>query len=195
MTGAGVERATTTRAALLEAAREVFADAGFNAASIADVVRRAGGSVGGLYHHFGGKADIFLALYEDYQSRQERLAASAVRAARETGVDSPAALFLVGSRAFLERCWEERALARLFLVGEGPPGFDLVRRRRFREWVEANARLLHVSGEPFAQALTFVLTTVINEAGAEVAMQSNRRTAMRFAEEVLALVGRILDTV
>ena len=40
---------------------------------------RAGASVGSLYHHFGGKADLYLALFEDYQSRQEDRAATAVR--------------------------------------------------------------------------------------------------------------------
>ena len=33
-----------------------------------------GASVGSLYHHFGGKADLYLALFEDYAVRQEERA-------------------------------------------------------------------------------------------------------------------------
>ena len=49
-------RSAETRRVLLAAAREVFAAHGYDGASIADVVERAGSSVGSLYHHFGGKA-------------------------------------------------------------------------------------------------------------------------------------------
>ena len=75
-------RAATTRGGLLDAARAVFSASGFAEASIADVVTRAGASVGSLYHHFGGKAELYLALFEDYQQRQEGRAAVAVRDAR-----------------------------------------------------------------------------------------------------------------
>src|SRR5512143_18015 len=69
---AATSRALLTRQSLLTAAREVFCSAGFNDAAVADVVARAGASVGSLYHHFGGKADLYLALYEDYANRQEQ---------------------------------------------------------------------------------------------------------------------------
>jgi AcrR family transcriptional regulator len=188
-------RAQETRASLLAAAREVFTTAGFSDANVTDVVGRAGSSVGSLYHHFGGKADLYLALFDDYQSRQEARVAAAVRAARGAGEQDAIALFTAGSRAFLTGCWEERDLARLFLAGGGPPGFDLVARQRFREWVRRNGVLLADSGgggrRSLGDALTLVLTTVISEAGREVAVQSTRRRAMRLAEEVLELVARI----
>src|SRR5947207_2992741 len=101
-------RAAGTRSALLAAARGVFAESGFAEASIAEVVSRAGASVGSLYHHFGGKAELYLALFEDYQSGQEARAAKAVRDARISGELDPLALFLVGSRSYLDGCWEQR---------------------------------------------------------------------------------------
>ena len=55
-------RTAHTQRALLDAAREVFTSRGFSEASIADVVERAGSSVGSLYHHFGGKSELFIAL-------------------------------------------------------------------------------------------------------------------------------------
>ncbi|HWH14071.1 MAG TPA: helix-turn-helix domain-containing protein [Miltoncostaeaceae bacterium] len=185
-------RAAATRAALLEAAREVFTSAGFAEASIAEVVARAGASVGSLYHHFGGKADLFLAVYEAYAVRQETRSAAAVRAAKEAGVTDRVALFVAGARAYLDGCWEERDLARLFLAGGGPPGFDLVARRRYREWTRRNAVLLEADeSEPFGEALVLVLTTVTQEAGWEVAVCETADRAQRLAEEVLALIARV----
>ncbi|MBK5305950.1 MAG: TetR/AcrR family transcriptional regulator [Frankiaceae bacterium] len=185
-------RAATTRGGLLDAAREVFSGSGFAEASIADVVTRAGASVGSLYHHFGGKGELYLALFEDYQQRQEARAATAVREARHTGESDPVSLFVAGSQAYLDGCWTERDLARLFLAGGGPPGFELVARRRYREWTARNATLLRVdSAEPWGDALVLVLTTVISEAGHEVAVCEDEEAAHRLAADVLALIARI----
>ena len=188
-------RAASTRGGLLDAAREVFSGSGFAEASIADVVSRAGASVGSLYHHFGGKAELYLALFEEYQSRQEERAAAAVRAARADGESDPVRLFVAGSRAYLDGCWAERDLARLFLAGGGPPGFELVARRRYREWTARNAALLRVdSAEPWGDALVLVLTTVISEAGHEVAVCEDEVSADRLAADVLALIARVGST-
>ena len=78
-------RSAETRRVLLAAAREVFAAYGYDGASIADVVERAGSSVGSLYHHFGGKAELFVALWQDHQDAQEQRVVSAVAKARAQG--------------------------------------------------------------------------------------------------------------
>jgi AcrR family transcriptional regulator len=189
--GVAPRRATTTRTALLQAAREVFTASGFAEASIADVVAGAGASVGSLYHHFGGKAELYLALFEDYQQRQEERAAAAVRRAGEAGESDPVRLFVAGSRGYLDGSWAERDLARLFLAGGGPPGFELVARRRYREWTRRNAALLSHRDEPWGDALVFVLTTVISEAAHEVAVCEDEESASRLAGDVLELIGRI----
>lgn len=190
---AGTSRALLTRQSLLAAARQVFCSAGFNDAAIADVVARAGASVGSLYHHFGGKADLYLALYEEYANRQEQRSARAVAAARDAGERDPIRLFVAGGRAFLNGCWVERDLARLFLAGGGPPGFDLLVRRRNREWVRRNALLLRAEPAPRGEALVLVLTTAMGEAGHEVALCESEQAAGELADEVLTLVARIGD--
>jgi len=187
----GSERALATRRALIEAARTVFSRAGYVEASIAEVVASAGASVGSLYHHFGGKADLYLALFEDYQTRQEERTGTAVRAARAAGETDRVQLFVAGARAYLDACWVERDLARLFLAGGGPAGFELVARRRYRDWTRRNAALLEAGDEPFGDALVLVLTAVIGEAGAEVAVCDDEPRARALAEEVLTLIGRI----
>ena len=187
-------RAATTRSALLASARDVFTASGFAEASIADVVAGAGASVGSLYHHFGGKAEVYLALFEDYQQRQEARAAAAVRAARAEGEAEPITLFVHGSRAYLDGRWAERDLARLFLAGGGPAGFELVARRRYREWTRRNAAVLDADAdadEPWGDALVLVLTTVMSEAGHEVAVCEDATRARRLASDVLTLIARI----
>jgi AcrR family transcriptional regulator len=185
-------RAAGTRAALLAAAREVMAESGFAEASIADVVSRAGASVGSLYHHFGGKAELYLALFEEYQRGQEERAAAAVRVARQGGERDPLQLFLVGGRSYLQGCWEERDLARMFLAGGGPPGFEMVARRRYREWTRQNALLLGAdTDDPWSDALTLVLTTVINEAGHEISVCEDEAASQELADKVLALIAKI----
>ena len=185
-------RAATTRSSLLSAARDVFAGSGFAEAAIADVVARAGASVGSLYHHFGGKAELYLALFEDYQQRQEARTTAAVRASRLQGEGQALPLFIAGSRAYLHGCWAERDLARLFLAGGGPPGFELVARRRYREWTRRNAVLLSTTAdEPWGDPLVWVLTTVVSEAGHEVAVCEDEAGAHRLAEDVLVLIARM----
>lgn len=187
----GVGRGHTTRIALLAAAREVFTEAGYADANITAIVNRAASSVGSLYHHFGGKQDLYIALYDDYQDRQQRRAGRAFRAALAAGEDDALRLFIASTRAYLDGCWEERELARLFLSGGGPPGFELLTRRRFRRWLSTNMALLDEHSHPLSDALILVLTTIAGEAGREVAVQPSRAKAKAFIEEILEIMGKL----
>ena len=194
VTEAKKSRATSTRTTLLDAARQIFTAAGYNDANVVDIVERAGSSVGSLYHHFGGKSDLYIALYDDYQSRQRHRAAKAFRVALASGEQDAMRLFIVSTRAYLEGCWEERELAQLFLSGGGPPGFELLTRRGFRHWLNANSELLSEQARPLPETLVLVLTTIATEAGREVAVQPSRAAARRFIQEILDLIGRLYPT-
>jgi len=184
-------RAAATRQAILDAAKETFTAAGFSEANIADVVARAGASVGSVYHHFGGKADLYLALFEDYQARQEERAAASVAAARAAGETDPVRLFVAGARAYLDGCWTERGLTRLFLAGGGPAGFELIARRRYYDWTRLNEVLLQADGEPPSEALVLMLTTVVAETGSEVAVSDSEARARTLVNEILELIELI----
>ena len=190
-------RADATRRALLAAAREVFSEQGYADAGIAEIVARSGISVGSLYHHYGGKAGLYLALWEEHSAAQEARATKAVAAARGDGHGErdPIRLFIAGARAFLEVCWEHRDIARLFYEGEGPAGFGLLRRRRWRRWTERNTRLLRVDEDERAgHVLVLVLTTVIGEAGREVATAEDDAAAAEFIDEVARILGRLAES-
>ena len=60
------------RQAFLNAAREVFLEQGYEAASVNDVVRRAGGSLATLYAQFGNKEGLFFAVLQDQHERFSR---------------------------------------------------------------------------------------------------------------------------
>jgi TetR/AcrR family acrAB operon transcriptional repressor len=59
------EDADLTRQSLLNAALEVFSRMGFDAARLEDVAEAAGVTRGAIYHHFGGKAELFYALIDE----------------------------------------------------------------------------------------------------------------------------------
>jgi AcrR family transcriptional regulator len=188
-------RADATRQALLTAAREVFSEQGYADAGIAEIVARSGISVGSLYHHYGGKAGLYLALWEELTAAQEEHATGSVAAARGAGERDPIRLFIAGARAFLDVCWDNRDIARLFYEGEGPAGFGLLRRRRWRRWTEQNTRLLRVDEDERAgHVLVLVLTTVIGEAGREVATAEDDAAATEFIDEVARILGRLAES-
>jgi AcrR family transcriptional regulator len=58
------ERRAETRDRLLTAGRRVFAERGYHAASLDSVSERAGCTKGALYHHFGSKEGLLLALLD-----------------------------------------------------------------------------------------------------------------------------------
>lgn len=65
-----------TRALLVDAALRVFAEHGYEEATVEDIAAAAGYSKGAYYFHFASKEDIFLELLEQWTSEQtERLKA------------------------------------------------------------------------------------------------------------------------
>ena len=185
------ERGAATRTALLAAAREVFTTAGFAQAGVTDIVTKAGASVGSLYHHFNGKADLYLVLFDEFQKELTERARRATRRARASGITDRKELFLAGAAAYLNGCIEERDLARLFASGDGPPGFDLIMRRRMHEWATKNAEFFARSGEPVDEAVAVVLTGAMVMAVAEVSMGEDARRMRRLADGVLKVMSRI----
>lgn len=53
------------RQAILEAAREVFVEMGFEAATVRDIIRRTSLSVGAFYNYYRSKEEVFDALADD----------------------------------------------------------------------------------------------------------------------------------
>jgi AcrR family transcriptional regulator len=185
------ERGAATRSGLLAAAREVFASVGYAQAGVTDIVTRAGASVGSLYHHFSGKADLYLTLFEDLHRDQMERTRLAVRRARDAGIGDPQQLFLAGARGYLDCCVEQRELSAIFVQGDGPPGFGLVRRVRLVDWSARNAEFFARSCEPLDEAVSIVMTGALMLTVAEISLSAEGERARQIADGVMQVLSRI----
>ncbi|WP_030165237.1 TetR/AcrR family transcriptional regulator [Spirillospora albida] len=185
------DRGAATRGALLAAARDVFCESGFAQAAVTDIVAKAGASVGSLYHHFNGKADLYLTLFEEFQARQQERTREAISAVRDAGETDPMRLFIAGAGAYLGGCLEERDVARLFISGDGPPGFDRVMRQRLGKWARRNAALFHTADGGVDEALVIVLTGAMAGAVSDISLLEDEAAARRLAEEIMNIVATI----
>ncbi|HEY7199356.1 MAG TPA: helix-turn-helix domain-containing protein [Candidatus Dormibacteraeota bacterium] len=120
------ERSDTTRAALVGAATELFAERGFHGTPAELVVRRAGVSSGALYHHFGDKRGLFRAAFEAV----ERGLADRVAASARAGTD-PWQRLERGVAAYLRACGEPAVRRIVLLDGPSVLGWE--------EWRAADA--------------------------------------------------------
>jgi AcrR family transcriptional regulator len=185
------ERGASTRTALLAAAREVFTTEGYARAGVTDIVNRAGASVGSLYHHFSGKADLYLALFEELSNEHTDRTLQAVREARDAGITDTQQLFLVGAREYLDVCMEQREIYRLFVTGDGPPGFDRVRQRRMAEWVSMNTEFFVRGGEPLDEAVAIVMTGALALCATELSLSSDAARTRKIADGVIKVLSRV----
>ncbi|GAA3199989.1 TetR/AcrR family transcriptional regulator [Actinocorallia longicatena] len=185
------ERGAATRGALLQAAREVFCEEGFAQAAVTDIVAKAGASVGSLYHHFNGKADLYLTLFEEFQVRQQDRTREALATVREAGETDPMRLFLAGASAYLDGSVSEREISKLFISGDGPPGFDRIMRERLRKWARRNAALFHTEDGGVNEPLVLVLTGAMIGAVSEVSLIEDESTARELAASIVKVLGTI----
>src|SRR6201992_3862760 len=187
----GSERGAATRAGLREPARAAFPSGGYAEANVTDIVAAAGASVGSLYHHFTGKADLFLTLFEEFHTRLAERTRPAVPPLRAQGGHDPKQLFLAGARAYLDGCIDERDLSALFMRGDGPPGFELIMRRRQREWAEKTAEFFGRGPDPAGDAVAVVLTGALMLAVAEVSLGADVAAARSLADRAIEGIARL----
>jgi AcrR family transcriptional regulator len=94
-------QAEATRQLLVDVARELFAERGYAATSIEEIIQQAGVARGALYHHFPGKDALFRAVYEAVQADTASRVTTAACA-----VQDPSGAVRAGLSAFLDACLE-----------------------------------------------------------------------------------------
>jgi AcrR family transcriptional regulator len=165
MAGVRVQQREQTRQALITQARRLFADAGYGAVGLAEIVAAAGVTKGALYHQFAGKEELFAAVLEQVQAE---VAEAVARAAdREDGGWEQ---LRAGCHAFLAAGTDPR-IARIMLM-DGPAVLGWARWREIDEG--ASAQLLAGALSALAEAgelpdrpvdaLTRLLSGAMNEA-------------------------------
>lgn len=173
------ERREATRAALINAARPLFAERGYAGVGTEEIVRAAGVTRGALYHHFDGKRELFAAVYELIEAElAERIAAGALAA----NADSPLEAMRAGAAMFLDVCTEPEAQRIVLLDGPSVLGWD-----RWREiaaahglgLIEASLQAAIDAGAIEAQpvkSLAHVLMGALDEAAMLVARAADQET-------------------
>jgi AcrR family transcriptional regulator len=115
------ERSESTRAALLAAARPLFAERGYAGVGTEEIVRAAGVTRGALYHHFADKRELFEAVYRQVESElAERIASEALSGE----LSDPLEAMRAGSSAFLHACTEPEVQQIALLDGPSVLGWD-----------------------------------------------------------------------
>ncbi|MFB4277449.1 MULTISPECIES: TetR/AcrR family transcriptional regulator [unclassified Nonomuraea] len=116
------ERSDETTGRLVLAARELFGTHGYAPTSIDAVAAAAGVTKGAAYHHFGGKAELFLATFV---AELEAVDARLLRVAAEES--DPWAALRRGCRTFLEHCLDPRFRRIVLLDASSVLGWERVR--------------------------------------------------------------------
>lgn len=127
-------RGETRRAAILAAARDVFLEYGYGAATLDEIIRRAGGSRATLYGHFGGKDGLFAAIIARLC---EEIVAPLDRPAPEADFEST--LGTIG-RHYLETLLSPEGLALYRLVASESARFPELGQRVYAAGPQAAAR-------------------------------------------------------
>ncbi|BBX95415.1 TetR/AcrR family transcriptional regulator [Mycobacterium lacus] len=178
-----------TQRRILDAATEVFATRGFTAATMADMVAASGASIGSIYHHFGGKSELYLAIFEQMADAVDRRIDAAMRDA-DDGADRRR-VFELHVRAYLEAMWENRRQARVLSSGDTPPGFEIARRARmtaaFRSWMA----VLELDSSLRGQLLSRVLVATMAESSLMIAGCENPDDVPTIIDATIEWIDRL----
>jgi AcrR family transcriptional regulator len=175
------QRSEATTGALVEAARELFAQDGYAATSLDAVAAKVGMTKGAVYHHFAGKRELFAAVFASEQQKLDAVVAKAY-ARHEDSWEA----FEDACRAFVEAC-QEPGVQRIFLL-DAPAalGWEEIRQ------IESGSMEMMVHGIERAidagriaphdpQQLAHLLFGAICEISSVVARAPDQRTALRAA--------------
>src|SRR4051795_8173508 len=109
------ERKAQIRAKLLEAARKVFAEKGYGAATARDIVRETDLATGTFYNYFEDKQAVFIALLDEMGEKGRAI----VRAQRQDSGASLEERIYNAYRAYFEWAVEENDMFDVFRLNAG----------------------------------------------------------------------------
>jgi AcrR family transcriptional regulator len=186
-----VERGKATRERLIEAARVLFGERGYDATSIEAVLDSAGVARGALYHHFATKEALFDAVLDRVVADIAEAVADAARAAAD-----PVASLRAGCAAWLRMALDP-AVQRIVLLD--PPA--VVGWSRWREIDEQHTlgglrtSLELIAGQGRLPAgnvdlLSHMVLAAVNEAALMIARAEDPEQALRRGQEA---VDTLLD--
>ena len=155
---------------------------------MADIVDRSGASIGSIYHHFGGKKELFLAIYDRLSAEVELQIADA--ASESADLDSQQA-FGVHARAYLNAIWANRRAAKMIASGDVPADFEQLRRRNtltfFHRWID----VLDVDSSKRGQLLSSIVIAIMSEASLMVTMCEDAAEVEQVSDATIEWIARL----
>jgi AcrR family transcriptional regulator len=188
------ERSAATRAALIDAARPLFAASGFSAVGTEAIVRAAGVTRGAMYHQFSDKTELFAAVFEAVEADLTRRIDAVVS---DSGLSDPIALMKLGAATWLDACAEPE-VQRIVLI-EAPSVLGWERWREISQGygtglvqslVQYAISVGRVAEQP-VEPLSHVLIGALDEAALYQARADDPARARR---EVGAVIDRLIDS-
>lgn len=120
------EEALVTRESILTAALDIFSQDGYSAARLEDIAQAAEVTRGAIYHHFGSKEELYIALVTERSAGVNQLAEK-ILSQGGTSVEILRRL-LIGLFDYLNENEEYRALLELAVSNMGPTeGLESIR--------------------------------------------------------------------
>jgi AcrR family transcriptional regulator len=187
-----VGRSAATRAALISAARPLFAERGFAGVGTEAIAHDAGVTRGALYHQFADKTALFEAVYEAIEEDLARRLGERIVAA---GVSDPIEAMALGAEAWLDACDEPEVQQIVLLDGPAVLGWQRWRDIAMRyglglvEGLLAHAvELGRIPAQPVG-ALAHVLVGALDEAALYIARADEPASA---SSETRAVIARLV---
>jgi AcrR family transcriptional regulator len=189
------DRSAATRAALVNAARPLFAQQGFAAVGTEAIVRAAGVTRGALYHQFADKTELFAAVVEAVE--QDVMAQIMRQLGAEAGSDpDPLDELVRGASAWLDACAEPAVQQILLLDAPAVLGWERYREIGTRysvgvvEAVLARAiRIGRIADQP-ASPLAHIIVGALDEGALMIARADDQATAR---EQVRDALGQLIS--
>jgi AcrR family transcriptional regulator len=182
-----LEQSAATRAALLKAARKLFAERGYAETAMEEIVRRARVTRGALYHHFkGGKQELFKAVFHDEEKKLAEGAAAVAAASR-----SPWRALLTSCAALLDACLDPVVQRIVLLDAPSVLGFEEWRdidASYFLQGIKAGLAAAVAAGEIGPQPLdaaAHIIFGALNEAAIMIAHAADQARARREVSRVV----------
>lgn len=180
-----------TVARLISVARDLFSERPYVLVSTEEIVKAAGVTRGALYHHFGSKDDLFMAVFEEIQKEIGDRVVAAASAGQGAWGD-----FLAGCRAFLESCLDPKIQRIVFIEAPSVMGWERWRSvdaanslRALKEGLAELEAAGILSPQPL-EALAHILSGAMNEAALWIAQAEAPEEAL---EEALTSLQRLLE--
>jgi AcrR family transcriptional regulator len=181
-------KSSDTQRRILDAATDVFGARGFTATTMSDVVAGSGASIGSIYHHFGGKKELFIAIFERMAQAVDRRIDTVMH---DAGQVQPRRAFELHVQAYLEAMWEDRRAARVLASDDTPAGFETARRNRMTAAFHSWMSVLELDTSLRGQLLGRILVAIMAESSLMVAACENPDDVTPIINATIAWIDRL----